>query len=98
MIPYESEPADPRRAVIECLRSLHRALVVEAVLRVLEDGGNRLQTEAAIRLLDGLLQVELLEREVMVAVFIRAAHRRKADLLHRLAHGVLLAEIAVDGD
>src|SRR6516225_11242457 len=50
-------------------RSLHRAFVVEAVLIVLDDGRDRLQRELAVGIFDHVLQVEILDRNVVVAVF-----------------------------
>src|SRR4051812_13515760 len=52
---------------------LHRALVVEAVLVVLDDGRHRLQRQLAFGILDHVLQVEILDRDVVVAIFERAA-------------------------
>src|SRR5262245_9849146 len=40
---------------------LHRALFVEAVLVVLDDGGDRFQHELALGVLDHVLQVEILD-------------------------------------
>jgi hypothetical protein len=56
-------------------RSLHRAFVVEAVLVVLDDGGDGLQRQRAVGVLDHVLQIEVLDRDVIVAVFERAAQR-----------------------
>src|SRR4051812_35013301 len=70
-------------------RSFHRALVVEAVLVVLDDGGNRLQRELAVGVLDHILQVEILDRDVVVAIFESAAQRLEVGLLHLGFHRVL---------
>src|SRR5271169_4763045 len=71
------------RRVAESPRSLHRTFVVEAILVVLDDGGDRLQRELAVGILDHVLQVEILDRDVVVAVFERAAQRLEVGLLHR---------------
>src|SRR4051795_1372332 len=75
---------------------LHRALVVEAVLVVLDDGGHRFQRELALGILDHVLEVEILHRDVVVAVFVRAADRLEVHLLHRGLHLVLLGHVALD--
>src|ERR1041385_6230725 len=56
-------------------RSLHRAFVVEAILVVLDDGGDGFQRKLAVGVLDHVLQIEILDRDVVLAVFERAAHR-----------------------
>src|SRR5215211_302917 len=75
---------------------LHRALVVEAVLIVLDDGGHSFQRELALGILDHVLEVEILDRDVVVAIFERAAHRLEVDLFHRGLHLVLLGRVALD--
>src|SRR5437773_6691339 len=69
-------------------RLLHRAFVVEAVLVVLDNGGDRLQRELAVGILDHVLQIEILNRDVVVAVFVRTAHRFEVHLLHLGLHRV----------
>src|SRR5437588_9715793 len=76
-------------------KSLHRALVMEAVLIILEDGGRGLERVVAVGVLDRVLQVKVLDREVIVAVFVRPAHRGVVGLAHLLAHGVLLGQVAL---
>src|SRR5262245_2832894 len=49
---------------------LHRALLVEAVLAVLDDRGHGLEDEIAARILDRFLQVEILDGELIVAVLV----------------------------
>src|SRR6185437_4126602 len=46
--------------------SLHRALVVEAILVVLDDGGDRPQHVVAFRIFHRILKVEILDRNVVV--------------------------------
>src|SRR5262245_4411761 len=75
---------------------LHRALVVEAILVVLDDGGHRFQRELALGVLDHVLQVEILDRDVVLAVFVGAAHRLEVGLLHLGLHRVLLGHVALD--
>src|SRR5262245_20427923 len=48
---------------------LHRALVVELVLAVLDDGRDSLERQVAVRVLHHVLEIEILDREVVVAVF-----------------------------
>src|SRR5690348_15928836 len=43
--------------------SLHRALVVETILVVLDDGGDGLQRELAFGVLHHVLQIEALDRD-----------------------------------
>src|SRR5262249_45574112 len=75
----------------------HRALLVIAVLVVVDDLRDRAQRVLALRVLDRLLQIEALDREVVVAVAVRAAHRGVARLAKRVAHRVLLGEVALHG-
>src|SRR6476646_9294459 len=58
-------PANPR--------SFHRTFVVEAILVVLDDGGNCLERKLAFGVLDHVLQIKVLDRNVVVAVFERSA-------------------------
>src|SRR5262249_38245591 len=60
--------------------SLHRALVVEAVLVVLDDGGDGLEA-VLVALLHRVLQVEVLDRDVVGAELEVATHRLEARLL-----------------
>src|SRR5258708_29602090 len=53
---------------------LHAALVVEDVLIVLDDRGDGLERESPIGPFDHVLQIEVLDREMVVAVAERAAH------------------------
>src|SRR3974377_2558575 len=73
----------------------HRASVVELVLAVLDDGGDGLEREIAAGVLDYVLQIEILDREMVVSVLVGTAHRRIIRLAHCIAHGILLAEIAL---
>ncbi len=72
----------------------HRALVVEKILIVLQDGGHCLENDVAVRILDRHLQVEILDRDVIVAEFDGAPHRRNTGLLHVSAHVLLPGQIA----
>src|ERR1700716_1977640 len=56
-------------------RSLHRTFVVKAVMVVLDDGGDGFQRELAVGILHHVLPIEILDRDVVVAVFERAAQR-----------------------
>src|SRR6185369_15989052 len=78
-----------------CQPSLHRAFVVEAILVVLDDGGHRLERELAVSVLDDVLQVEVLDRDMVLAVFERTAHRFEVGLLHFGLHLVLLRRVAL---
>src|SRR5215208_8136371 len=53
---------------------LHRALDVEFVLAVLDDGGDGLERQVAFCILDHVLQIEILNRKVVVAVLVRTPH------------------------
>src|SRR4051812_28097210 len=78
--------------------SLHRAFVVEAILVVLDDGGHRLERELAVGALDHVLQIEILDRDVVVAVFEGTAQRLEIGLLHLGLHRVLLGHVALHRD
>src|SRR5580704_15941401 len=78
--------------------SLHRALVVEAVLIVPDDRGDGLEDRYAIGPFDDVLQIEILYREMIVAVAERATNRCEARLFHRLDHVGFLGDVAFDGD
>src|SRR5258705_13111849 len=67
-------------------RSLHRAFVGEAILAVLDDGGDGFQRELTFGVLDHVLQIEILDRDVVVAELERAAHRLEIGLFHRSFH------------
>src|SRR5476649_2132670 len=54
--------------------SLHRALVVEVILAVLDDGGDGLEHELTLGVLHHVLQIEVLNRNVVVAKLEVAAH------------------------
>src|SRR4030088_593920 len=60
-----------RRCSSSIPRSLHRAFVVEAILTVLDDGGHGFQRETAVGILYHVLQVEVLDRDVVVTEFER---------------------------
>src|ERR1700722_14114165 len=47
----------------------HRAFVVEVILIVLDDASDGLERERAIGILHHILQIEILDRDVVVAVF-----------------------------
>src|SRR3954468_7083487 len=79
----------------ESPRSLHLAFVVEAILVVLDNSGNGFQRKLAIGVLHHVLQIEVLDRDMVLAVFERAAHRLEIRLLHLGAHCVLLGGVAV---
>src|SRR5438067_11303360 len=49
---------------------LHRAPIVEPVLAVLQDGGDGLQAVGAVGILHRLLQIEVLDREMVVPVLV----------------------------
>src|ERR1019366_2805121 len=72
-------------------RSLHRAFVVEAILIILDDGGDGLERELAVGVLHHVLQIEVLDRDVIIAELEGAAQRLEIRLLHLRLHRVLLA-------
>src|SRR5262245_63189790 len=77
-------PRPPTRSKYPDL--LHRTLVVEDVLIVLDDHGNGLERERPVSCFDHVLQIEILDREMVVAIAERAANRREVSLFHRLDH------------
>src|SRR3954465_12471203 len=58
-----------RRHIRQASRLLHRAFVVEGVLAVLDNGRHGFQHELALGVLDHVLQIKILNRDVVVAVF-----------------------------
>src|ERR1700719_2702798 len=78
--------------------SLHRALVVEAVLIILDDHGGGLEHRHAVGPFDDVLQIEVLDRKMVVAVAERAPNRSEVRLFHRLDHVCFLGDVAFDGD
>src|SRR5580704_15188324 len=70
------------------LPQFHRATVVEAVLVVLDDGGDGLE-HVLVALFDHVLQIKVLDWDVVVAEFEIAAHRLEVGLFHRLSDVVL---------
>src|SRR6476646_4459546 len=82
MTPGQTAHAFGRSCAGRTRKSLHRAFVVEVILTVLDDGGNRLQRELTVGVLHHVLQVKILDRDVVVAVFERAADRLEVYLLH----------------
>src|SRR6476646_7072846 len=65
--------------------SLHRAFVVELILAVLDDGGDGLE-HVVVALFHHVLQIEVLDRDVVVAELESAAHRLEVGFLQRLLH------------
>src|SRR5438552_2617450 len=55
-----------------------------------------LQGEGAVRVLHRFLQVEVLDREMIVAIAIAAANRGIVGLAHRVAHSFLVADVTLD--
>src|SRR6185369_9292501 len=47
-------------------RSLHLAFVVETVLVILDDGGDRFQRQLTIGIFHHVLQIEVLDRDVII--------------------------------
>src|SRR5690242_18620096 len=60
----------------------HRAAVVEAVLVVLDDGGDGLERQISLGVLHDVLEIEILDRELIVAVLVRPAHGPIVGLAH----------------
>ncbi len=69
-----------------------------AVLVILQDRCHRFDLVTAVGFLDDLMQIEILDREVVVAVAVRSADRSIIGFLHRRAQTVLIGQIAFDGD
>src|ERR1700735_4937658 len=72
---------DVPRKLVTCL--LHRALIVEFVLVVLDDQRHGVKRVAAVGAFLRVLQIEILNRDVIVAELEVAAHRLEIGLLHR---------------
>src|SRR5438093_11978493 len=62
---------------------LHRTLAGVGILVALENGPLDLHHQLSARILHGLQQVEVLDREVVHVVLVRPAHRRVLDLVQR---------------
>src|ERR1700733_2768395 len=94
-----TSPAMTRAKCIACEAnsgSLHRALVVERVLAIFDDGCDGVQRVAAISTLHCILQIEILDRNMIVAEFEWAAYRLEVGLFHFLAHAFLVGQVAFD--
>src|SRR5262245_54139042 len=76
--------------------SLHLAFWVVRVLVVLEDRLLDVHLQLAARALDGLQQVEVLDRVVIDVVGEPAADRVEVGLLHRRHHAVHVLQVALD--
>jgi hypothetical protein len=72
---------EPRRL----LNRSHRAAVVEAILVILDDCRDCLE-HVFVTVFHDLLQIEILDRNVVVAEFEVAAHGFEIGLFHRPAH------------
>ena len=70
---------------------------MEAVLIVLHDSLDCFEHHLAVGVLHGILQIEVLDRNVVVAELEAAAHGFEVGLFHRLAHRLLVACIPVGG-
>src|ERR1700746_2878376 len=90
-------PPAPRPASL-ARSPLHWTLVVKLILTVLDDRGDGLEGEVAFRVLHHILQVEVLNRTLVVAVLVGTAHRGVVGLAHLGAPRVFLAEVAIDRD
>src|SRR5262249_3113291 len=99
--PGERKGARPGRAPRSAPRAwtspLHRARGRVGILVVLEDGLLDLHHELAARILHGLQEVEVLDREVVHVVLVRPAGRLVVGLAHRRDHALLVREIALHG-
>src|SRR5512145_664108 len=74
---------------------LHRALAGVGVLVALEDGALDLHREVAVRALHSLEQVEVLDREVVRIVLVRAPRRLVVGPPHGRDHALLVGEVAL---
>src|SRR5512138_2356644 len=66
-----------RRRLYPNPRLFHRALTVISVLVVLDDGGDGLEHEVALSVLHHILEIECLDRKVVVIELKVATHRLK---------------------
>src|SRR5689334_22070283 len=72
---------------------LHRTLVMEAILAVLDDRGHGLQRQLAVGALDNFLEIKILDRKLVVALTDRTPHLTEIGLADRPAHGLLVGQI-----
>src|SRR5258708_1811824 len=86
-------PVGPRAKIV--VASLHRAFFSERIHRILYGRGDRLDRHHAAGILDRFLDVEILDREVVVAVLEAAAQRLEVGLLHLAADLVLVRRVAL---
>ena len=56
-----------------------------------------LERNGTIARLDCLLEIEILDGEVVVAIFVGAPHRGEIRLAHGVTHGVLFREVTTGG-
>src|SRR5882672_100185 len=77
--------------------SLHRALTVEGILVVLDDRGDGLEYELAFGVLDHVLEIEGLDREVVVAELEVAAHRLEVGFFQRFLQRIFIRDVALGG-
>ena len=83
--------------VCSCLFQLYWALIVESVLAVFNDGGNRFE-HVAVPILYRFLQVEILDRNMIVAEAEFAANEIEIGFFHGLARCLLVGKIALRRD
>ena len=86
--------AADRSRQLQAARYFIGQLVVEAVLDVLEMVGDGVEDIVALRILHDVLQIEVLDRDMVVAELEVAAHRLEVGLLHLLAHLVFFGKVA----
>src|SRR5215467_7191353 len=96
-VPVETKGARlgraPRSSARPASLPLHRALAGVGVLVVLEDGLLDLHHQLAARILHGLQEVEVLDREMVHVVPVGPARRLVVSLPHRRDHAVLVREV-----
>src|SRR4030095_14380991 len=88
-------PRSPRLPPPPPRLPLHRALAGIGVLVALEDRALDLHREIAVRVLHSREQVEVLDREMVRVVLVRAPRRLVVGLAHGGDHALLVAEVAL---
>src|SRR6266851_8436218 len=88
--------SQPEADALELLLPFHFTKLMIAILMILQCQRSGLERERASIVLDRLLEIEILYREVVVSVFVRAAHGCIIRIAHGLAHGLFPGYIAID--
>src|SRR4030095_3525656 len=85
-LPAEHPKFGPGATLSAPALPLHAAAIVIAILEILHCQCDRLEPDGAICILHRILQIEALDREVIVAISERSAHGCEVRFAHCIAH------------